>query len=204
MDVCNLGFAGFLESGFSNLNNKTPFSLNEHKLQPSKSGTIFSSTKMTTSNLFQEIKSQNKPPNKKKNMVCFLKQILCFKFGFSSPQLLPSTARCVSPRHVAWGLRTSPWRAGAGNRPFLQKKGKGFFSFFFLRSILPFFWRGHKNVSNFEEVFVFFSLPSIHFRGLSWKILNRCIFRNGTSLWNFREISGWWNKIWRDFVWTIW
>lgn len=135
MDVCNLGFAGFLESGFSNLNNKTPFSLNEHKLQPSKSGTIFSSTKMTTSNLFQEIKSQNKPPNKKKHGMFFETNLVFQVWLFISPASLvflsPATARCVSPRHVAWGLRTSPWRAGAGNRPFLQQKRERIFLVFF-------------------------------------------------------------------------
>lgn len=141
-------------------------------------------------------------------MVCFKKKILCFKFGFSSPQLpwcfSPATARCVSPRHVAWGLRTSPWRAGAGNRPFLQKKGKGFFSFFFLKASYRFFEGGTNMYQILKRCSFFFSLPSIHFRGLSLKILKRCIFRNGTSLWNFREMSGWWNKIWRDFVCTIW
>ena len=161
---------------------------------------------MTTSNLFKKIISQNKPPNKKKHGM-FLKQILCFKFGFSSPQL----PWCFSPLQRPGACHLGTWPEGFGLHldalvreidHFSKKKGKDF-SRFFLRSILPFFLKGAKNVFKFWRG-VFFSLPSIHFRGLSWKILNRCTFRNGTSLWNFREISGWWNKIWRDFVWTIW
>lgn len=84
-------------------------------------------------------------------MVCFLKQILCFKFGFSSPQL----AWCFSPLQRPGACHLGTWPEGFGLHldalvreidHFSNKKGKGFFSFFFKKHPTVFF-EGGTNMS---------------------------------------------------------